>query len=110
VHCNTLQHAATRCDTLRHAATAPSLDGIGVLGSFDLIQFVHCNTLQHTATRCNTLQHAATAPSLDGIGVLGSFDLIQFVHLLLEAPKLQQMQLYLSDYGQAVLAFEMHVD
>ena len=41
LHCNTLQHAATRCNTLQHTAA-------------------HCNTLQHTATHCNTLQHTAT--------------------------------------------------
>jgi len=42
MHCNTLQHAATRCNTLQHTAT-------------------HRNTLQkHTATHCNALQHTAT--------------------------------------------------
>jgi len=39
MHCNTLQHAATRCNTLQHAAT-------------------RCNTLQHAATHCNTQCHA----------------------------------------------------
>jgi len=37
IHCNTLQHAATRRNTLQHTAT-------------------HCNTLQHAAKHCNTLQ------------------------------------------------------
>jgi len=40
VHCDTLQHTATRWDTLQHAAT-------------------HCNTLGHTATYSNTLQPKA---------------------------------------------------
>jgi len=41
LHCNTLQHAATRCNTLQHAAT-------------------RCNMLQHAAARCSTLWHIAT--------------------------------------------------
>jgi len=50
-HCNALQHTATHCITLRHTAThCNTLQRTAT----------HCNTLQHTATHCNTLQHTAT--------------------------------------------------
>ena len=45
IHCNTLQHTATR---KRHTTGRHQL----CLG--------HCNTLQHTATHCNILQHTAS--------------------------------------------------
>jgi len=42
LHCNTLQHTATRCNALPRTRTA-----------------THCHALQHSATPCNTLQHLA---------------------------------------------------
>jgi len=45
IHCNTLQHTATRCNTLQHTATHCNARQRTVL---------HCNTLQRNAAHCNT--------------------------------------------------------
>jgi len=50
IHCNTLQHTATRCNTLQCIVRCNTLQHTAM----------HHNTLQHTATHCNTLQHTAT--------------------------------------------------
>jgi len=57
IHCNTLQHAATRC--LQHAALAFGHILHAHLLCDNTLRFAaaRCNTLQHTATHCNTLQH-----------------------------------------------------
>jgi len=68
MHCNTLQHTATRGNTLQHAAThCSTLQHLALKGENNLIRksnalqhtATHCNTLQQTATDCNTLQHLA---------------------------------------------------
>jgi len=74
IHCNTLQHTATRCNTLQHAATrcnklqhAATLQTHGntlphTAPYCNTLKHAatHCNILKHTATHCNTLQHTAT--------------------------------------------------
>ena len=63
IHCNTLQHAATRCNTLQHTATHCNTPQHAAKTHCNTLQLTatHRNTLQkHTATHCNSLQHTAT--------------------------------------------------
>ena len=70
LHCNTLQHAATRCNTLQHAAThyntlqhttttlaAPVEEGMMLPNHTLQHNTTHCNTTQHNAPHCTALQH-----------------------------------------------------
>jgi len=65
MHCNTLQHAATRCNALQRTATRGredlrSAQRTATQCNIALQCTTHCNALQHKATHCNTLQHTAT--------------------------------------------------
>ena len=58
-HCNTLQHTARHCNTICDVIKRWSDKLVLHCNALQHIA-TRCNTLQHTAKRCNTLQRTAT--------------------------------------------------